>query len=69
MQRVQWTLCPVNGRATDGSPRAFERRRDSESEERLGPVPKRRRECAATGLAREAASANAWFNRHMVLYA
>ena len=41
LQRVRGTLCPVNGRATDGTPRAFERSRDSDSEERLGPVPKR----------------------------
>ncbi len=38
---VRWTLTPVNGRATDGTPQAFERSRDSASEERLGPVPKR----------------------------
>ncbi len=31
---VQWTVIPSNGLATDGEPRAFERRRESGSEER-----------------------------------
>ncbi|MCZ6577722.1 MAG: hypothetical protein O6950_15035, partial [Gammaproteobacteria bacterium] len=33
---VRWTVIPSNGLATDGEPRAFERRRESGSEE--GPL-------------------------------
>ena len=37
--RVQWTVIPSNGLATDGEPRAFERSRASGSEESPLPGP------------------------------
>ena len=65
MQRVRWTLCPVNGRATDGTPRSFERSRTARAKKGSGRYP------SEAGIAKRggrSAGGEPWFESQSIVW-